>query len=54
MIFGLSLACYDVVLIFHHLVTVLYLRQGDSDMQSGFNQSKISYYGHQYIEELES
>ena len=36
-----------------HLVATLYLCEGDSDRQYIFNQSKISNYDRQYVEELE-
>ena len=38
----------------HRLVETLYLCGGDSDRQRGFDRSKISNYGRQYVEELES
>ena len=40
--------------VFHRLVATLYLCGDDSDKKNRFDQSKISYYGHQYLEELES
>ena len=35
-----------------HLIAVFYLCGGDSDKQDIFDQSKISNYGHKYVEEL--
>ena len=40
--------------VFPRLVVELYFCEGDSDKPNGFDQSKISDYGHQYIEELVS
>ena len=37
----------------HRLVAAFYLCDDDSDRQNKFDQSKISNYGCQYIEELE-
>ena len=39
---------------FRCLVVTLYLYENDSNKQNGFDQSKISYYCYQYVEELES
>ena len=38
----------------HHLVATFYLCGRNSDKQSRFYQSKISNYGRQYVEKLES
>ena len=60
--FGLSLSYYDIWFVIsllrcgvvRCLVVALYLCVGDLNRQNGFDQSKISNYGYQYVEELES
>ena len=51
--FGFSSAFYNMMFFFvllQHFICV----GDDSDKYNGFNQTKISNYGHQYVEELES
>ena len=48
---GVALLRFGVV---HRLVAMLYLLGDDSDRQNKFDQSKISNYERQYIEELKS
>ena len=40
------------VVVFVNLIATFYLCE-DSNRQSGFDRLKISYYDHQYVEELE-
>ena len=40
------------VMFFVNLIATFYLCEDDSNMQSGFDRLKISYYDHQYVEEL--
>ena len=49
--FFVDLLQRDVV---RHFVVAFYLCGDDLDRQNIFDQSKISNYGHQYVEELES
>ena len=38
------------VVFFVNFIATFYLYEDDSNMQNRFNQSKISYYDHQYVE----
>ena len=38
----------------HRFITTLYLYESDLDIQSRFDQSKISNYDYQYVEKLKS
>ena len=50
--FGLLLALLRCGSI-RHLIAVFYSCEGNSNRQGRFDQSNISNYGHQYVEELE-
>ena len=48
-LFIVGLLRHDV---FRRLVAIRYMGEGNSNKQNRFDQSKISDYGHQYVEEL--